>query len=83
MYQFLQRKINCRILLILSRNDDYYETPLLIRKIKDFTGYIFLAEHSVYYDLSMSLRTGVMNSFLSKVTFMTSKRAMKTFKVIF
>ena len=71
------------ILLILNRNDDYYEAPLLIRRIKYFKGYIFLAEHSVYYDLSMSLRTGIMNSFLSKVTFMTSKRVMKTLKVIF
>lgn len=70
------------ILLILNRND-YYKVPLLIRRIKYSRGYIFLAEHSVYYDLSMSLRTGIMNSFLSKVTFMTSKRVMKTLKVIF
>ena len=71
------------ILLILNRNDGYYEAPLLIRRIKYSRGYTFLAEHSVYYDLSRSLRTGIMNNFLSKVTFMTSKRGMKTFKVIF
>ena len=34
------------ILLILNRNDDYYEAPLLIRRIKYFKGYMFLAEHS-------------------------------------
>ena len=71
------------ILLILNRNDDYYEALLLIRRIKYFKGYIFLAEHSVYYELSIFLRTGKMNCFLSKVTFMTSKRVMKSFKVIF
>ena len=71
------------ILLILNRNDDYYEALLLIRRIKYFKGYIFLAEHPVYYELSISLRTGKMNCFLSKVTFMTSKRVMKSFKVIF